>query len=340
MKIKNIIQLLFLTTILCIMFCGCGKENSDKKTTDNIASSTDSVIENTDIAESDSSESSEIIVSESTTDNSANGGIETESSSANKDDNTTDNIMSNDGGSSSTTSTEAPTTQPSGVDNGSNSGNVSTTTEDTIPEENTYDWYIYMYGHPTGDCLYEEYCKSQQENTTEVITNTTTNTETVSVENCTHPWDKRKWGGYMDVHYEGVYEEQLVCVQAAYDEKVYAYHNFCNGCGADLDLLAVELGYGEIDGGATPGRIGHACYWSEAWQEYTYASYHCAKTVVNTIHHEAVYEMQDVCISPEWGIIYAIEICNVCGGEVKNEHSTYYGEESDFAWYNDPYIPQ
>ena len=246
---KKLFKLALVSAVLCVMFCGCGKDNSDnKKTADNIASSTDVTIDNTDIASADSSEISEntSTTTEANTTNSASGGIETESSNAINDDDTNNNEnRPNNGGNNGNVTTQ--------TSNG-NGGNTPSTTEQPSKPENTTT----------------EDTKPQTPTTTEEVT------------------DNR--------YIEPVYETKTVCVQEAYDEPIYETHSFCNGCGTDLTVLFPDGHYSTHIGKCQGG-----------------SSYHPDKVLVNTIHHDAVYETKEVLVSGGYDEVISKIVCDDCG---------------------------
>ncbi len=261
---KKLFKLALVSAVLCVMFCGCGKDNSDnKKTADNIASSTDVTIDNTDIASADSSEISEnnSTTTEANTTNSASGGIETESSNAINDDDTNNNDNKpNNGGSSGNNTTDG--TKPSTTE----STQPSTTTDNTYP--------------------------STTEETKPEVPSTTETPTTEEHSECQHNWI----GVRETIHHDAIYETQTVCVQEAYDEKVYVWHSFCNGCGADLDLMFPDGHY-----------ISHTTVCQGG------STSHAEKILVDTIHHDAVYETKEVCVQEAWDEIVTHTVCSICG---------------------------
>lgn len=272
MRKKNTLKLALVSSLLCVMFCGCGKDNSDnKKTADNIASSTDVTIDNTDIASADSSEISESTstTTEANTTNSASGGIETESSNAINDDDTNNNDNKpNNGGNSGNNTTDG--TQPSGGNSGEKPQTTETpNNEDTKPSTPT-----------------TEESKPEVPSTTETPT-------TEEHSECTHAHRSE----VTETRYiEPVYETQTVCVQEAYDEKVYVWHSFCNGCGVDLTAMFPDGHY-----------ISHTTVCQGG------STYHADKILVDTIHHEAVYETKEVLVSGGYDEVISKIVCDDCG---------------------------
>jgi len=271
---KKLFKLALVSAVLCVMFCGCGKDNSDnKKTADNIASSTDVTIDNTDIASADSSEISESnsTTTEANTTNSASGGIETESSNAINDDDTNNNDNKPNNGENSgnnTTDGTKPSTTESTQPSTTTDNTYPSTTEDTKPETPT-----------------TEESKPEVPSTTETPT-------TEEHSECQHKWilvDET-------IHHDAVYETQTVCVQEAYDEPIYEYHSFCNGCGMDLTINFPNKDYST-----------HTYYCQGG------STYHTKEVLVNTIHHEAVYETKEVCVQEAWDEIVTHTVCSICG---------------------------
>ena len=269
---KKLFKLALVSAVLCVILCGCGKDNSDnKKTADNIASSTDVTIDNTDIASTDSSEISESnsTTTEANTTHSASGGIETESSNAINDDDINNNDNKpNNGGNSGNNTTDG--TKPSGE---KPQTTETPNNEDTKPSTPT-----------------TEESKPEVPSTTEQETTETPTTEEHS--ECQHDWT----GVRETIHHEAVYETQTVCVQEAYDEPVYVWHSFCNGCGADLDLMFPDGHY-----------ISHTTVCQGG------STTHADKILVNTIHHDAVYETKEVCVQEAWDEIVTHTVCSICG---------------------------
>ncbi len=149
-----------------------------------------------------------------------------------------------------------------------------TTSEDENTEEYTaVDTETYV---PSDSVIDESESSSSVEPTIESSDDTTQHQ---------HTWVAQ----YTTVHHEeeGHYED--VVVQEAYDEPIYEYHYFCNYCELDLDnegtdpdthctLCGPELS--EDD----PRRL--AGFMTEG------SSWRTEKIVVDTIHHDAVYETQ------------------------------------------------
>lgn len=176
---------------------------------------------------------------------------------------------SSEGGNSGSATTEAPSTQPSGGNSGEKPQTTETpNNEDTKPSTPT-----------------TEETKPEVPSTTETPT-------TEEHSECQHDWI----GVRETIHHDAVYETQTVCVQEAYDEPVYVWHDFCNGCGADLDLMFP-------DGHYTPHTT--VCQGG--------STYHADKILVDTIHHEAVYETKEVCVQEAWDEIVTHTVCSICG---------------------------
>lgn len=282
---KNTLKLALVGSLLCIMFCGCGKDNSDnKKTADNTASSTDSVIENTESSVSAYTN----MEANSLTSTSTSDGIETENSNAKKDDDTSDNDNKpNNGGNSGNNTTES--TKPSTTE----STQPSTTTDNTYPsstEESKPEV-------PTTTEATTEDTKPETPTTTEEPKpekpSTTESPTTEEHKECTHSHRSE----VTETRYiEPVYETRTVCVQEAYDEPIYEWHSFCNGCGMDLTINFPDGHY-----------ISHTTVCQGG------STYHADKVLVNTIHHEAVYETKEVLVSGGYSETISKIVCDDCG---------------------------
>ncbi len=129
--------------------------------------------------------------------------------------------------------------------------------------------------------------QSSGNNDSETSTSTTESVNTSDEETTQH---QHTWvAQYTIVHHEEEGHHEDVVVQEAYDEPIYEYHYFCNYCELDLDnegtdpdthctLCGPELS--EDD----PRRL--AGFMTEG------SSWRTEKVVVDTIHHDAVYETQ------------------------------------------------
>lgn len=190
--------------------------------------------------------------------------------SGEKPDSTNEEGNSSEGGNSGSATTEAPSTQPSG----GNSGEKPQTTE-TPNNEDT---------KPETPATTEE-SKPEVPSTTETPT-------TEEHSECQHDWI----GVRETIHHDAVYETQTVCVQEAYDEPVYVWHSFCNGCGVDLTAMFPD---------------GHYTSHTVACQGGS--TYHADKILVDTIHHDAVYETKEVCVQEAWDEIVTHTVCSICG---------------------------
>ena len=284
-----------VSLLLCMFFCGCSKKNLDNnKTADNVTSSTDSVIENTDITSIDSSDNSEITTTEVSTTNYPTTETATESSSAIKDDNTTNNEGNNGN----------VTTQPSGGNSG-NGGTTPATIENPTTEDKKPEPPTTTESPSTEDTKPEPPATTEKPSTTEDIKpeppatteKPSTTTESTTTE-CQHKWT------LVDeiVYIEPVYQTQTVCVQEAYDENVYEYHSFCNGCGYDL-TVGVETG--EIDTYGT-----HVIYCQGG------STYHADRILVDTIHHDPVYETKEIIVSGGYDERVVHTVCSICGYQI------------------------
>ena len=89
---------------------------------------------------------------------------------------------------------------------------------------------------------------------------------------------------YTVVHHkeEGHYEEKTVCVKDAWDEEVTEWVYVCNTCGMKFSPTEYKT-----DVAALEALDDHQ------WDE-KHGGYHSEKVVVDTIHHEAEYETQNV----------------------------------------------
>ena len=94
---------------------------------------------------------------------------------------------------------------------------------------------------------------------------------------------------YTVVHHkeEGHYEEKTVCVKDAWDEEVTESAYICNTCGKSF----TKTEYGSSTA-ALEALDDHQ--WDDEVGNYTHSGYHVDKVVVDTIHHEAEYETQNV----------------------------------------------
>lgn len=104
---------------------------------------------------------------------------------------------------------------------------------------------------------------------------------------CSHNW---VW----HTHTETVHKSEKYLVSDAWDEPVYETHNFCNGCGCDLDAT-----YG---GAGTSGGIGHL--------DSCGTGFHTGSVQVGTVHHDAVYD------TDEWDETVEVndyQYCSKCG---------------------------
>lgn len=272
---------IIVSAIILLLLIGSGityfvihNKSNNKNLEDPVASSTDVINDNTNIASLESTEGDESVESTANAieddQEGTNGAVTTtESSNADKDDDTinNDNKPNNSGNNGNVT------TQSSGA----NSGNTTSTTEssattDTKPQPS-----------------------STTEDTKPESSGTTESTTTEEHSACQHKWS------LVDetIHHDAVYETQTVCVQAAYDENVYVWHSFCNGCGVDLTAMFP-------DGHYTP----HTVYCQGG------STYHAAPILVDTIHHEAVYETKEVCVMQAWDEILTHTVCSICGYQI------------------------
>lgn len=127
--------------------------------------------------------------------------------------------------------------------------------------------------------------KSGTQTTTEKQTTETRTTEsTGSGTEHQHTWEAQ----YSTVHHdeEGHYEK--VCVQEAYDEPVYEWHNFCNYCGLDITASGESVDT-HITLCGPPMPEDHPFYKPGATMG---SSYGAVRVQVDTKHYEAVYENQ------------------------------------------------
>ncbi len=113
-------------------------------------------------------------------------------------------------------------------------------------------------------------------------------------------------------------KKEKVCIEEAWDEPVYETHTFCKGCNCDMEQWGVDNGYAnkvsDIDGSLLIEII-------KAHDEAVHANdvgldglpiiwgYWLDKVQVDTIHHDAVYEMRDVVDNPGTLVLR----CTKCG---------------------------
>ena len=94
---------------------------------------------------------------------------------------------------------------------------------------------------------------------------------------------------YTIVHHEeeGHYEEKTVCVKDAWDEEITDGAYVCNTCG-------MKFIYGEYETNVAALEALEEHQWDDEVGNYTHSGYHSEEVVVDTIHHDAEYETQNV----------------------------------------------
>ena len=131
-------------------------------------------------------------------------------------------------------------------------------------------------------------CKNTKTKTPEYITITADDVQDSStvtppaITTCDHEWK----------HVDAIGHEEQVLISDEWSEPIYEVHQVCNGCGEDF-------GYGNA---AAEAAILHVTLSDDP----NCGSYRSAQVLVNTIHHEAVYETVWVEDEP------AYDVCTKC----------------------------
>lgn len=278
---------IIISAIILLIFIGSGvtyfikcNNSENKKTADNTASSTDTNINNTEIASIDNSETSEntSTTTEANTEFSTSEETTTENNTSNKDDTTESNNENKD-------NTTENNNKPNNSDTTTEANKPQNTTQPTTEEDK-----------PTAPTTTEANNTTETNSSTEESTTTEeqkNNSDETEKAECNHNWVQQ----YLTKHHPAEYEEQQVCVQEAYDEPIYEYHDFCNGCGTDLTILFPDGDY-----------ITHIVVCQGG------SNYHAEKTIIGYNHHDVVYETQLVCVKEA----YDEQVpngykCSVCG---------------------------